>query len=118
MATPFVSNEARLQGQIDELADHLERYLAGELSHVGLQELIERHFGAWEQDPVWQAAEYAAGEHTYWCAIWAAQHLADEDHWRDGLPQKELSFLLPFLRDRHALPKGWDGRRPSDATAI
>ena len=118
MATPSLNSNASLQGQIDELADHLERYVAGELSHTALHEHIERHFRAWEQDAAWQASPYAAGERAYWCAIWAAQHLADEEHWRDGLPQKEFPLLLPLLRHRGDLPKGWEGRRPSDANAI
>ena len=118
MATPSLNNDTSLQLRIDELAGHLRRYVAGELSHSALQEQVERHFRAFAEDSAWRASPYAAGERAYWCALWTVQHLADEEHWQDGLPQRDLSFLLPLLRDRRDLPEGWDGRRPSDANAI
>ena len=66
---------------------------------------------------MWHAAPYVPGEGVYWCALWTAQHLADGEHWRDGLPQRDLNVLFDALRDHRELPGGWQGRRPNEINA-
>ena len=105
--------ETKIHGLIAQLDD----YLAGRLSHAAIQNHVEHHFRAWDADTSWRATPYASGERTYWCALWTAQHLADEEHWRDGLPQRDLSVLIDALRHRRELPDGWQGRRPDDINA-
>ena len=37
-------------------------------------------------------------EKEFWCSVWSTQHLATEDHWIDGVAQKELGLLLKVLK--------------------
>ena len=76
---------------------------------------------AWELIDRWQAADidkatdYSPGESVFWCSIWTAQHLADEQHLEDQSFDEAFITLLSLLRSRSVLPDGYSGRRPADA---
>ena len=106
-----------VETQIHGLITQLEDYLAGRLSHEDIQTRVEQHFKAWDTDAAWHAAPYAPGERAFWCALWTAQHLADDEHWKDGLPQRDLLVIIDALRHNRELPVGWQGRRPDDINA-
>ena len=104
-ASQFLNKERPL------LISKLESYIAGDCSHLSVQELIRRIFNNWESVTN-KDSQYQENEEEFWCAVWSVQHLATEDHWQDGVAQKDLTSILHTLKENNGLPEGWCGKRP------
>ena len=55
---------------------------------------------------------YQDFEKEFWYAIWQMQHLADEEHDKDGLARKMLLDALDYLNDKKKMPESFTGMRP------
>jgi hypothetical protein len=91
----------------------IQDYLVQRLSHEEVKHL------AWEIIDTWsgltdeaKAAPYLEGEKPFWATVWASVHLANNDHWDEGLCQEELGCLLQILKRGGELPAGHDAKRP------
>ena len=101
------------------LADHrpsllatLDSYLAGGLPHSAAQESAWLIIEAWMSAGLGHEESYVHAEDTFWATVWAIQHLADEEHWSDGVTGRELSRYQRLLADNEALPNREEGKRP------
>lgn len=101
-----------IQQEMPILTKKLEDYLAQRVSHADIQKHIDEIFVSWERIQPHESDPYAIGEKEFWCAVWAAQHLASKDHWADGVAQKELGILQKVLIGKALLPVGYEGKRP------
>ena len=101
-----------IQRERPVLAKQLEAYLAQRISHFEIQRHIDGVFESWEHVVQKDGEPYSLGENEFWCAVWATQHLASEDHWVDGIAQRELGLLQRVLDDKASLPAGYEGKRP------
>ena len=52
-------------------------------------------------------------ETALWYAVWQIQHLADEEHMKDGTLERELKTSLSYLLNQTSMPVGVYGLRPS-----
>ena len=52
-------------------------------------------------------------ESVFWFAIWQLQHLAGEEHLKDGTLERELRITLKYLLNQIPMPVGTYGLRPS-----
>lgn len=50
---------------------------------------------------------------VFWFAIWQIQHLASEEHFKDGSLKRELKQTLKYLLDQTPLPQGVYGLPPT-----
>lgn len=94
------------------LAHTIASALAGEQPPEAVRESAEAIMDVWDN---WQGSAPGSllpGEESLWCAVWAAQHLGDSEHWADGVAQRELRILLPILERGGRLPSGYRARRP------
>lgn len=93
------------------LTEKVQAYLSGEIQHKDMAnyawDLIE------EGQKLPKGEPYAPGEDTFWAIIWSLQHLADAEHWEDGVTQSTLKELLHFLETGACLPKNCTGTRPN-----
>ncbi|MHC4649180.1 MAG: hypothetical protein ACYTBJ_27330 [Planctomycetota bacterium] len=90
-----------------------ESYLAKETSHKQVTDYAWGIIKAWSTlEPAAKEGLYLEGERAFWATIWALIHLANEEHWRAGVPQKELPGLLEILKSGADLPPGYDAKRP------
>lgn len=55
---------------------------------------------------------YEETEKSFWFAIWQIQHLADEEHMKDGTLKRELKVVLKYLLNQKSMPPGIYGLRP------
>lgn len=74
-----------------ELADKLESYLSGNIDH----EAIKSH--AWSLSDA-SPKEPKESEKAFWSSVFTIIHLADDEHWKDGCTQRDLSELLIQLK--------------------
>ncbi len=100
-----------INSEKSELVKILECYLAGACSHSTVQEKINQIFNKWEMVTD-KESTYQKHEETFWCAVWTSQHLASEDHWQNGITQKDLPTIVRLLKENSELPNGWSGKRP------
>lgn len=101
-----------VEDKTEELGRVLDNYLAQNIQHGEVQRFVDSVFSDWEREGTKGAEPMVVGEKEFWCAVWATQHLATEDHWIDGVAQRELAFLLRVLKGEELLPASFDGRRP------
>jgi hypothetical protein len=97
------------------LATMLEEYLAEGLSHSTASERAWSILESWTAAGVNAKLPYVPGERVFWATVWALQHLADEEHWSDGITQRDLSSYLQLLNSGRDLPEGESARRPTDS---
>ena len=75
-----------------ELITKLEGYLSRELTHDEIKEF------AWnlvEDSP----KETSREENIYWSTLFSIIHLADDEHWKDGCTQRDLTDLCVKLKE-------------------
>lgn len=70
-----------------ELIEKLEAYLAGSLSHEDMQKHAWNYASHSPKAPT-------VNESIFWEAVFSTIHLADEQHWRDGYSERDLSLNL------------------------
>jgi len=51
-------------------------------------------------------------EKEFWYAIWQIQHLADEEHEKEGLTRKIFIDALDYLQKKKRIPEVYIGMRP------
>ena len=107
-----MNSSSFIQKETKELIASLSGYLGQKISHGEIQAYIDRIFDKWEKVNIEVSSPYSPGEIEFWCSVWSTQHLASEDHWNDGVSQKELGILLKVLKGESPLPQGYEGRRP------
>ena len=100
-----------IQEEKEKLISQLSQYLSQNISNEEIQSHVNKVFDAWERMEIDNLA-YQEGEKEFWCSLWAIQHLASEDHWQEGVTQKDLGFLLSVLKGKSVLPESFEGRRP------
>ena len=95
----------------DKLILKLENYLNGKLSHAEISNIA------------WQTIDYftknkrdilpaeESFEREFWHAIWQIQHLADEEHWKDGTASRDLTKALSYLKGE-SMPQELTATRP------
>jgi len=71
---------------------------------------------AWEIIDSWSSVEanasYEPGEETFWCVVWSAQHLGDDEHVGDGAFARTMEELIPLLKNGGSLPEAPEGICP------
>ena len=98
--------------QRPKLIKYLKSYLSEKISHEEMQDYINYVFNEWEKLNLNKQDSYAKNESAFWCTIWSTQHLADEEHWTDGITQRDLKELLRIIESQTPLPNGYIGKRP------
>jgi len=96
-----------------QLADNIRRYVSTEISHKNVVTYAWKVIDDWSTtDERVKSEPYMKGERAFWACIWSIIHLANEEHWKDGLPQRELPKLLEIMISNQDLPDGYEARRP------
>jgi hypothetical protein len=95
------------------LLSTLRKYLSEEIPHSDASECAWSIIDAWAESDIDPESAYATGERVLWGAVWALQHLADEEHWSDGVTQRDLSPYLELIASRGDSPECRDARRPT-----
>ncbi len=101
-----------VQEETKQLVAQLSGYLSQKVTHEEIQSYVESVVERWEKLNQEPNGPYSEGEKELWCALWSIQHLASEDHWSEGVTQKDLGFLLNVLRGESVLPPEYVGKRP------
>ncbi len=101
-----------IQVETKEFISILSGYLNQEITHIKIQAYIDRIFDKWENLNIDEGTPYSKGEKEFWCSVWSTQHLASEDHWKDGITQVDLGLILKVLKGQSVLPSGYTGKRP------
>ncbi len=96
----------------DELASAIRKALTGEASPGSVRSAAEAVMAKWDSIKPEAPENMAKGEEVLWAAVWAAQHVGDMEHWKDGSAHRELMPLLASLEGKAALPNGWSAQRP------
>lgn len=94
------------------LANVLGEYLTSNLHHDDVQEHVNCILADWDRLAKKSSTPFVEGEKAFWCAMWSTQHLASEDHWNEGVAQRDLAQLLAVLNGKESLPAK-TGRRAS-----
>ena len=102
-----------LEKKKKNLTTILENYLSGNSS------LAEIRNFSWEVINYFtinkntdQLPQKESFENIFWYAIWELQHLADEEHEKDGVLGKQITEILTYLKKEKELPEECFGRRP------
>ena len=109
--------EKRLTEFLDEhraqLRDNVKSYLSSKISHSDISIYAWKVIDDWAviKEQV-KSEPYIKGEQAFWACIWSIIHLANEEHEKDGLPQRELPKLLESMVSGGDLPEGYKAQRP------
>jgi hypothetical protein len=101
-----------LESHTPTLIQTLEQYLRQSLSHEHASNFAWSTIEAWGELSISGKNPESSKEELFWAAIWALQHLADAEHWADGVTQRELAPLLNSLRTGLPIPEGVSAFRP------
>ena len=93
------------------LISKIKSYLDAKITHQDMREFVDKIFDDWDNLQCDKTIDEVKGESSFWYALWTIQHLADEEHWKDGITKPELIKCLGFIEKGH-LPDGYIGRRP------
>ena len=96
----------------NELAELLRRYLKGEVDHSRAQELAWSVIDTWREFGIGDKTADTPEEEVFWATVCALQHLADSEHWAEGVTQRELKALHDSLVTGAPLPSGHNALRP------
>jgi len=93
------------------LTELISKYLENKTSLETLQKF------SWEMieffsDKKNKLPPYHDFEKELWYAIWQIQHLADEEHEKEGMTTKVLSEALDYLKSKKKIPEAFVGTRP------
>ena len=95
-----------------ELIGLITAYLSSEVAVEQLQEF------AWKVIDYFSFAEEkdlsleVDGEKEFWYAIWLMQHVADEEHEKNGITKRSLKDALDYLKKIQEIPITFKGERP------
>lgn len=95
-----------------EVSNIINLYFKGKKTLKELQDyswkIIDEYYGNEQTNtPAGEA------ESIFWFAIWQIQHLASEDHKRDGTLERELKLTLEYLQNQKPIPSDIYGLPPS-----
>lgn len=95
-----------------ELTNIIQLYLKNEKK---LQELQDYSWEVIDEFSDKDQTDTAADEaqSAFWFAIWQIQHLASEEHKKDGTLERELKLTLEYLQNQRPMPPGTYGLPPS-----
>ena len=86
------------------LVELLGRYLEGVVDHREMSEFAWRVIDYFSSRDVSELPPVQPFEQEFWHAIWEIQHLADEEHWKDGVTQRTLAEALAYLKGDKPMP--------------
>lgn len=101
------------QRQRVRLLEILDGYLGGRVAHDDASACAWEIITDWEASGMPPETPLAAGEEVVWATVWALQHVADSEHWADGVTQRDLRRYVDLLRTGGELPPGETAQRPS-----
>ncbi len=96
----------------NELIDLLSKYLKNQATLENLQEFsweIIEYFSKGKKN---ELPGFQNFEKEFWYTIWQIQHLADEEHEKDGITKKVLLESLDYLEKKKKIPDSFVGIRP------
>ncbi len=102
----------KIENKIRELIELITFYLSKDATTEQLQEF------AWQMIDYFTFTEEKAlpseveGEKEFWYAIWLIQHLADEEHEKNGITERSLKDALDYLKKIKKIPINFKGERP------
>jgi len=95
----------------EELKKIIKQYFQGSQTYKDLYAFAWKKIESCEKkESLFNGNPKDAGE--YWYAIWQIQHLADLDHKKEGILDKELAYIIDMLEERKSLPKDRYGTPP------
>jgi hypothetical protein len=100
-----------IEDNSEKLIQKLKEYSESNISHCDMQKYIDSIFDLWYGLDCDKTIEKSKEEEIFWHAVWTMQHVADEEHFKDGITQKEIVKCLNFLNNNY-LPKGYIANRP------
>ena len=78
----------------DELASAIRKALTGEASPGSVRSAAEAVMAKWDSIKPEAPENMAKGEEV----LWAAQHVGDMEHWKDGSAHRELMPLFGLMK--------------------
>jgi hypothetical protein len=95
------------------LMDMINGYLSGTVTHERIRNYVWDIIDDWlSKKNKLKSEPVAPGEREFWAAVWMIQHIADQEHWEEGLPQKYFPELLTYLNGHQEMPDTYSGGRP------
>jgi hypothetical protein len=94
-----------------QLINLIELFLKGEKSTIDLQNYTWNTIDDFSAEK-WDKSVDDRDENVFWFAIWQIQHLASEDHLKDGTLTRELKLTLKYLLNQMPISKTIIGRPP------
>lgn len=91
----------------------LEDYLEGHLRHSDASDCAWEIISEWGVSGVAPDSPFAEGERALWGTVWTLQHLADQEHWGQGITQRGLAPYFEILRRGSDLPVDEVAERPT-----
>ena len=100
-----------IKGNSEKLKQKIEEYSESKLTHEEMQKYIDNIFDLWDNLDCDKTVETSKEEEIFWHTVWTIQHVADEEHFKDGITQKEIANCMTYFKNG-TLPKGYVARRP------
>jgi len=102
-----------LEDRRSQFIESLAAYCRGDLTHQAAAGAAWDVIASFEASGVESSVPYESGEDTFWAAVWALQHLADDGHSASDSGKRDLRRYLALLNADAPLPDGETGLRPS-----
>ena len=96
----------------DELIQLISGYLGNEVSLEQLQKFSWEIVGYFSKRKKNELPPHQDFEKEFWYTLWQVQHLADEQHEKEGITKKVLMDALDYLQKKKRLPQDFIGKRP------
>ena len=96
-----------------ELPIKLKIYLKQEWTHNEMRNYLWKIIDEWNQIPdADKQVPISSKEQMIWFVVWNIIHIADEEHWNDGITGNEIKNCIDFLEMKQEFPKDYLARRP------
>jgi hypothetical protein len=95
-----------------QLINLIELFLKGKISTTDLQNYAWNTIDDFSPEKWKKSVVANQDENIFWFTIWQIQHLADEDHLKDGTLRRELKLTLNYLLNKIPIPKKIIGKPP------
>lgn len=95
-----------------ELIILISKYLENEASLEDLQKFSWEMIDYFGKNKKSELPPYQSFEKEFWYTIWQIQHLADEEHEKEGITKRVLQEALEFLKENKKFPNIFTGTRP------
>jgi hypothetical protein len=95
-----------------ELIKLISEYLNNQNSLENLQKFSWDMIEYFSKNKKNELPPYQDFEKVFWYTIWQIQHVADEEHEKEGITKKILSDALDYLENKKSMPENFIGLRP------